>query len=251
MNKEISLVRYFKELLDKIWLVFVLTIVCAALLFAYSAFFSTPLYTSKARMYVNNKIDTSTGTVSNTDILARAALVKTYAEIIKSKNLMQKVVDKIDEYKDQQGYEYLRDCDYAANDLANMVEVKSANETEVFIISIETPNAYLSQFIISAITENLPLMIGDIMEASSVKMVDNADLNEIKSSPHTVRNTVFGAVIGLFISAIVIFLMLMTDTVVRNEEDLTETFENVIVLGTIPLMHLDTDKLPQNNTKQS
>jgi len=43
----------------------------------------------------------------------------------------------------------------------------------------------------------------------------------------------------------------MTDTVVRNEEDLTETFENVIVLGTIPLMHLDTDKLPQNNTKQS
>ena len=239
--------RYLKELLNKIWLVVILTVVVAAVMFSYSAFFATPMYSSDAKMFVNNRTDTSTGTVSSSDITARAALVKTYAEIIKSKNLMQKVVDKIDEFKDQPGYSYLQDSKYSAEYLAKKVNVESANETEVFIITIDTPDPYESQFIVAAITEYLPDTIKNIVEASSVALVDSADLNTSPTSPNVFRNTVLGAAIGLIVAALAVFLMLLTDTVVRSEEDLTEAFGEVIVLGTIPLMHLDADKLPTNN----
>ena len=245
-KKEISIIRYFKEFLDKIWIVILLTVVCGALLFVYSSFLATPMYTSQAKMYVNNKASDGsggTGTVTNSEIQARMALVKTYASIIKSNNIMNKVCGKIDAYKNQPGYEFLQDSNYTAKSLINAVSVTPDNDTEVFFITMKADDPQKAQFIVEAITEYLPDVISNTMEASSAKLIDEADLNLNPTSPNIATNTIIGAFIGFAIAALIIFLILMTDTVVRSESDLTEEFEDVIVLGAIPLMHIDPDKV--------
>lgn len=240
MNKEISLTQYLKELLNKIWIVIMLTVICGAMLFVYSFFFATPMYTSSAKMYVSNKQDTSTS-ISGTDLTAREKLVRTYAEIINSNTLLQMVCDKIDAHKSVKGYEYLQSTNYTPASLKSIIDVEAANETEVFYIRAKTPSPELSQFIIEAITEYLPGEISRIMEASSANLIDKADLPSAPSSPNIFRNTLIGALVGFVIAAAIVFIIFRTDTVVRNETDLTEAFDDLIVLGAIPLMHMETD----------
>ena len=249
-KKELSLIRYLKELLNRIWVVVILTVVGGALMFTYSNFFATPMYTSKALMIINNK-ESSTSSISNSDMVAREALVRTYAAIIKTKTITEKVCDKIDEFKFREGYEFLQDASYNPDTLANRIEVKAVNETPVFEISLSVADRFEAQFIIEAITEYLPEFAKNTVEASSVMLVEAADLPDADkpSSPHIMRNSIIGAAIGFVIAAIIIFLILMTDTVVRNENDLTEAFDDVIVLGTIPLMHIDTEKSSSADAK--
>ena len=51
---EIDLRRLFGALVNKAWFIGIVAVLCAALSFAYTFFFVTPLYQSSAMFYVNN-----------------------------------------------------------------------------------------------------------------------------------------------------------------------------------------------------
>ena len=242
MNKEISVMQYLKKMLSMIWLVAILTVLVASAMFAYSKFVSTPMYTSSAKMFVSNKVDQGTGTISSADMVARSSLVNTYAQIIKSNTLMTKVCDKIEAHKNTEGYEFLLDAAHTPKSLAKAVVVKAIDETEVFNISIDLADPAEAQFIVNAVTEFLPGIVDEKMKSSSVTLIDEADLPAAPSSPNVMRNTILGAAIGFIIAAAIIFFLFITDTVIYTEEQIEEAFENVTILGTIPLMHSDTEK---------
>ena len=252
MDREISLIRYLKKLLENIWLIILLTVVCGLLLYSYSAFLATPMYTSSAKMLASNRTyNQSTDIISNSDMYARSSLVKTYAQIVKSNTLMTMVCEKIDSHKNLDGYEYLLDSNHTPASLAKSVKVASIDNTEVFSISMTLDDPDEAQFIVNAITDILPDMVDEKMKSSSTSVIDPADHPTKPSSPNIFRNTVLGAVIGFLIAAAIIFVILLSDTVIHSEEDLTEVLENATLLGTIPLIFHDPEKSSSTQTGSS
>lgn len=245
MNREISIVQYLKKMLNKVWIVILLVAIFGGLMYSYSAFITTPMYTSTAKMFVDNKTDQSTSsTISSADMSARASLVKTYAQIIKSRTLMENVCKKIEEYKTRPEYSFLLDAEHTPQELISAVQVAAVENTEVFNIKLSLADPEEAQFIVNAITEFLPDMVNNKVKSSSVTLIDSADLPTSPSSPNIAKNTVIGALIGFVIAAAIIFIIYITDTVVHTEDTLVEAFENVTILGVIPLMHSDVDYVP-------
>ena len=245
MNKEISILQYLKKLLEKIWIVAILTVVGAALMFVYSYFFITPQYTSSAKMIVSNKTANSlenSNSTSNSDIYASTSLVKTYTQVIKNRNFMKLVCDKIELYKTNPDYKFLEDCTVTPEELSKSVKVSAIDETEVFLVSLALPDPEEANFIVDTITELLPDFAKDRVKNSTVVHLEDATLPTSPSSPNIFKYTAIGAGLGFIIAAALIFLLLLTDTVIYTEEELTEKFENINILGTIPLMHSDASK---------
>ena len=243
MNKEFSIVQFLRKAAENLWLFVCLTILCASMLFAYSRFVATPMYTSTAKMLANNKtLDQNSEVISSSDISARTSLVNTYGQIIKSNTLMTMVCNKVELYKSVPGYEFLIGCQHTPKDLAKSIKVAAIDDTEVFSISLTLADPLEAQFMVDAITEFLPDMVEEKMKSSSTTLIDSADLPTSPSSPHVFRNTVIGGLIGFVIAAAIVLIITFTDTVIHTEEDLTESFGDITLLGTIPLIFNDSEK---------
>ena len=81
---EIDLSRLIAALLDKAWLIGIVSVICALALFLGTFFFITPTYQSTAMFYVNNSSlsslsDAALSSISSADISASRGLVKTYS----------------------------------------------------------------------------------------------------------------------------------------------------------------------------
>lgn len=223
---EIDLMRLFKAMLHRAWAIAIAVIAGALIAFAYAALLITPLYTSKALLYVNNKaINLGATALSLSDISASKSLVDTYTVILKSRTTLNTVIEKAK-------------LEYNYDQLYNMIETSSVNGTEIFQIVVTSPDPKEAEVIANMVAAVLPEKISDIVDGSSVKIVDYAVVPSRKSSPSVTKYTVIGAVLGFIAAAGVIVVMELMDNLVKGEDYLIQTYK-LPVLAAVP--DLDAD----------
>ncbi|MGN0294242.1 MAG: YveK family protein [Lachnospiraceae bacterium] len=172
----------------------------------------TPKYTASTTLYVNNTTGTdATTTITSSDLSASAKLVDTYAAIISSKTVLEQVKDR-------------SEVDIDTGALESMISVSAINGTEVFNVSAETVNPKEAAGIANAIADIAPDQISEIVDGSSVKVVDYADI--------PTKITLIGVFISFMISVIFILTRELLDTSIKSEADL-ETWE-LPILGVMP-----------------
>ena len=92
---EIDLGRVFRAVLDRAWLVAVVSVVCAVVMFLGTFFFITPQYTSAAMFYVNNNsfsVGDASLSISNGDLVTSRGLVDSYIVILKTRETLNDVI---------------------------------------------------------------------------------------------------------------------------------------------------------------
>ena len=87
--------------------------------------------------------------------------------------------------------------------------------------------------IANCIAELLPGRISEIVEGSSVKIVDYAIVPSHKSSPSISRYTLLGLLLGAVVSCGVIVLMELFDEQIRDEDYVRQTFD-LPLLAAVP-----------------
>ena len=87
--------------------------------------------------------------------------------------------------------------------------------------------------IANTIAEILPDRIAEIVDGSSVKVVDYAIVPSEISSPSYTRNTALGMLLGLVLIAAIICLREIFDEKLHNEDDITQRYQFPI-LAVIP-----------------
>lgn len=222
---EINLRDVFGVFLKRWWMILLATILGGALLFGYAYATYTPMYKSTAKMYVNNNDATGSTTtgLSQTDILAAQSLVNTYCVIIESNGTMEAVIEKA-ELKNM-----------TTSKLLSMVSCGSVNETEIFYISVVSPDRDEAQKITHAIVEILPGRIASVIEGASTTLVDEAGRGK-ELSPGYTSKAAIGALIGFVLSFALLFLydVVINDTL-QTETWLADTYKNDIpLLAVIP-----------------
>ena len=190
-----------------------------ALTYCVCSFFVAPVYEASAKMIVNAKQE-QTGTVTNDQILSAQKLVDTYAIIIRSRTVLEPVVNKLHLSMDVER-------------LAKMVTVTSVNETQVMQVAVQSTNPELALDIVTEIIAVSPEIIIDAVEAGSVKTVETAHIRKNPVAPNTNLYTLLSAFLCMFAVVAIVFIRFMTDNTYKSEVDLRDDL-GLPILGVIP-----------------
>ncbi len=222
---EIDLLKLFKALWKKIWVIALAAIIGGGAMFAYTKLLVTPLYKSSAMMYVNNS-DFSVGStkVSLSDLNAAQSLVDTYAVILKSRGTLEKVIDEAQ-------------LPYTYEELNEMVETGAVDNTEIFSITATSADPEEATKIANTIVDVLPDRISEIMDGSDVRTVDFAVVPSVKSSPSTTKNMMIGIIAGFVLACAVIIVIELMDTKIHSEDYLLTEYPDIPLLAVIPDMN--------------
>ena len=220
----IDLRQLFRLIINKSWLIAVVSILCALIIFLGTYFFIAPQYEADIKVYVNNSslsIGSTSFSISSSEISAAQSLVDTYVVILNSRSTL-------DELAAQTG------LSYSSDQLGKMISAEAVNDTEIFKVTVTSPDPNDSAKIANAIALILPAKIADTVEGRSVRIVDYAQVPTHMASPSYTKNTVLGFIVGLLLSSIVIVCIDIFNNSVRSEDYLIETYPEIPLLTVIP-----------------
>lgn len=220
---EIDLLKLVKALWCKAWAIVLAAAICGGAVLAYTALFVTPLYKAEALMYVNSS-DISVGgakvSISQGELSAAQSLVKTYIVILNTRTTLNDVIE-------QSG------VSYTYEELKEMISAESVNSTEIFSISVTSPDPQEAELLANAIVRVLPEKIASIVEGTSARIVDYAVVPSHRSSPSLSKNTMIGALLGFVLACGIIVVMELMDEQIHDPDYLIQTYD-IPVLAVIP-----------------
>lgn len=213
------------SLLKKSWLMIICGVVLGAFAFFYNSYFVTPKYSSSVMLYVNNKSSLSlggsiSGSISAADLSASQSLIDTYMGILMNRTTMEEVAKEA-------GVEH----SYA--DLMRMVSASKLEGTELFYVTVTGEDPYEVAHIANCISGVLSDRIEEIIDGSSLRLVDKAVPNLVKVSPNIAMDTLKYFLAGCVFSGIVIAIFIILDDTIRGEDYVSKTYD-LPILSIIP-----------------
>ncbi|WP_204167586.1 Wzz/FepE/Etk N-terminal domain-containing protein [Mammaliicoccus sciuri] len=179
--------------------------------------FINPKYEAKTQILVNQ--ETQDKNLQAQQIQSNLQLVNTYAEIIKSPRILDKVSKKLDNK-------------YSKDEIANMLTVSNQTDSQILTISIKSNDSRYSGIIANEIANVFSKEIDKIMNVDNVSILSEAKDKSPKVSPSYPLNAAIALIIGLIFAFIYIFSKEIMDKRIKNEEDVKNYLE-LPVLGSI------------------
>lgn len=216
---ELDLFEFLHYYYNKI--LFVLLFVVIGFIGSYIFTFSTqvPIYESKTSL-VLTKNDNNNATITQNDITLNKNLVPTYREIIKSRRILEQVIDNMD-----------IDMDYET--LTKNVEVNSIENTELIVISVYDENNKLAKSIADEIANVFKREIVDIYSIENISIIDEAQVSTKPYNVNVLKQLIIGCGLGFLISSLIVALFFYFDDTIKTEEDIEQKI-GLPVLGSVP-----------------
>lgn len=222
---EIDMQKVFSAILKRAWLVILVSVLCAAIVFVGTLCLITPKYEAKAMFYVNNNalsVGDASFSLSSGDLSTSRNLVESYIVILNTRESLNEVISYAGV---ERSYEELK----------KMISAEAVNETEIFQVTVTSPDPREAENIANAIAEILPERISSIIEGTSAKVVDAAVMPSKPSSPNYTTNTAIGFLLGFVLVVGIIALWEIFDVTIRTEEDLAH-LNQYPILAAVPDM---------------
>ena len=166
--------------------------------------------------------------VTYTDLQIGSQLTKDYAELVKSRAVMEKVITKCqlnDKYADMKGLTY--------QGLASMVSVANASDTRIITITVTDVNPARAQDIANAVREEASVRISEVMAIENINVVDYADMPMAQINSASTKRTMIGAMMGFVVAAAIVVITYLLDDCIKTPDDV-EKYLGISILGTIP-----------------
>lgn len=228
----IDLAHIAKTIWHKVWVVVIVSILTAVIGFSYAKFGVTPTYASSIMLYVNNSsfdVGDIGFSISSSEITAAQSLVKTYSVLLKNRTTLERVVEETG-------------VSYTWNDLYYMIEASPVDDTEVMGVTVLSDDPKEAEIIANGIAEVLPKRVSEIVEGSSMEVVDYAIAATSPIEPNVKHYAFTGFMIGLLLSVGALVVIALRDNTIHSEEYVTETYEYPILARVPDLLNIGTNK---------
>ncbi len=201
---------YFKNYL---LLIIACAIVGGSIGYSYNTYIKKPLYSTYTTIILvrNNENSIKTSDLSQ-DITLNQKLVSTYTEIIKSRLVLGQVIDSLD-------------LNISYGELAKKISVHSLNDTEMLKIVVTDEDATEAVIIANNLTEVFGKEVSEIYKLDNVFVVDVAKVDEKPVNISTVRDTIIGALLGIFLSSLIVFIKYYFNDKIRDSESIEKELE--------------------------
>lgn len=235
-DDEIDLLELARVLWKNILAIILVAVLFGAGAFGYTVMAMTPTYEATASLYVNNSsfsFGSSNFSISNAELSASNTLVTTYIYILKSRTTMEDVIQKAN-------------LNYTSERLLQMIKATGISGTGAFEVKVTSNNPAESELIANTIAKVLPDRIAEIVDGSSVRIVDYAIIPAHRSGPNIMKNTAMGMLAGAFLCAAFVILRSLLDdrskVLVQSADEIREMYPDLMVLAVIPDMRMSEKK---------
>ena len=224
-NDTIDLLELFYVLRDRVFLILAVALLFACGAAGYTKYFMTPTYTSISTILVISKETTLT---SLADLQLGSQLTKDYTVLINSRPGLEQVIENLGLEMD---YKQLR---------AN-IAVTNPSDTRILELSATLTDPRLAKAVVDELAQVSSEYIGDKMEVTPPKIIEQGEITTVKTSPSMKKNVMMGFLAGaVLVCGILIVLELLNDSI-QTEDDI-EKYLGVPTLAVIPDRMLQTGK---------
>ena len=225
MNNKLNSVEVMNMLLRKWYIVFIAALAGGGIAFVFTDIFIDEKYSTDITLYVNAS-NKDVEEISSANITASQKVVNTYAEILKSRNFIDKIIkDLPDEMKIEYTYDVIK----------GMLTMEAVNETEILSVTVTGTDPKEVYQIADLLTRHAPDELVNIMGAGNATILNIPLLPEKPVSPNVRANTLIGVLIGIFLAAIFVVILELLDTRIRSGEEFASNYEEPL-LGEIPTL---------------
>ena len=220
MQEEISFKELYQIIRKHFFTMIIAILIGTVISVSFMIFVVTPKYSSEAQLLVNQQGDATQGTIQNNEIQANIQLINTYSDILTGYSVLNQVNENLNNH-------------YTVEILANSISVTQSQNSQAFNLTVvmETPEE--AQMILNEVITVFETTIQEVYEnnVTSIYVLSPASYNPRKVSPSLTIYILIGAVLGLMVSAIIVLIIELLDTTVKDEEFLTQ--QGIINLGRI------------------
>lgn len=232
----IDLLALARALWKNILVIALAAVLVGSAAFAYTAFMIAPQYQATASLYVNNssfRLGSTSFAVSSADLDTSSSLVSVYLYILTSRTTMEEVIKEAD-------------LSHTPEELRGMISAKGIDKTAAFEVTVTSTDPSEVELIANTLAKVLPERIFEIVDGTSVRIVDYAIIPSHRSGPNLMKNTCLGLLAGAALSATVVILINLMDnrsrSLIHSVEDLRAMYPDIMVLSMIPDMRLSEKK---------
>lgn len=230
MEETYSIKTILRLLMGKLWLILILAVVGGGAAFGYAKFMLPLEYQSYTTMYVRDNLNSS-----GNNLNAARSLVSTYIAVLKSDAMLEKTGDellkKFGNDRISQVFS-VSDGKVSPSSLRNCLTMTAVDSTEVMRITAVTKDAEISAVLCRTIADIAPEFLTRVVSSGTVETIDKAQINRSPVAPNVPKTTMIGAMAGLALAVLIIFLLDFFDNTIKESEEIFKKHQ-LAVLGEI------------------
>mgnify|MGYP004535075689 FL=1 len=233
--EEINLKELFDYFIDKIKYIIIATLVCCLIGGIYTKFLTIPMYKSSTTVILGSNQE-GTG-ITQSDISINNNLVSTYAEIIKSRRVLEQVQKELNE-------------SYTYKELASEISVSSINNTQIIKITVEDNNALNAKIIANLVAKVFTVEVPELYNLDNVHILDVAIEEDEPYNINVAKSSIIGGLLGLVLSSGIFFVIYYFDRTAKSVEQVEEVLQMPILGSVEETKNLKEELVVATNPKE-
>ena len=211
-------------------------IVGLVIMFAYTSFLVTPLYSASSMMYVMPDNSNSMNSSTLSDMQVGQQLTSDYSSMIKSRSFMEDVIKKLNLTIDYQH-------------LLEKVEVTNPTSSRILQVTVNDPNPQTAADIANEVASVAESKLKEITGMQAIKIYEEAAVPDRPSSPSLKKNCALGLLAGIVLAMAVITILYLLDDTIKTEDDI-EKYLGMTTLAVLPYNGRKQQRQAQKQKKQ-
>lgn len=216
--EEIDLKELFEFIKKKIGLLITITVVICLLGCIYGIFIQKPMYKSYTTIILGGNETTASQTITQSDITLNKNLVDTYAEIVKSRRVLEQVIAELDL---EETYE----------ELSNKISVSSVNNTEIIKITVADSNPIEAKNVANVTANFFSKEVVKLYNMNNVNVLDEANEANEPYNINIPKQVIIYFFIGIIIALSILFIIFYFDRTIKSVEQVEQKIKLPILGG--------------------
>lgn len=225
MEEQVISVSEIIDAVKKRWKIIVLTTVLATVVSGiFSFFIISPTYEASTKVFIG-KEESSMENYNYNDITMYQKLLKTYSELIKTKDLINRAITN-SEYE------------LKVEEVFKDVSVTTVADTQMLKIAYRSTSPKIAKNMLENITNEFIATAQELVPNGNVRVLETVELPEEPVAPNKKMNIAIAFILGIMVGFGIVFLLESLDNTYKNKEQLEKDLD-IPVLGVIPMSDLD------------
>ena len=220
MEEQVISIEEIFEALKKRWkMIALITILATVVSGVLSFFVINPVYEASTKVFIGKEENSEEGYNSN-DIAMYQKLLKTYAQAIKTRDLLDAAI-KETKY------------DLTVGQVSSGLTVTPVTDTQILEIKYQSLDPKEAEVILKSISNEFIKISKELVPNGNVRVIETVEMPENPISPNKVMNIAIAFLLGVMVSVGLVFLLEYMYNTYKTKEQLEKELE-IPVLGIIP-----------------
>ncbi len=225
MEEQVISISEIIDAVKKRWKIIALCTLIATLVSGiFNFFIIAPTYEASTKVFIG-KEESSVENYNYNDITMYQKLLKTYSELIKTKDLINRSITN-SEYE------------LEVEDVLNNVSVTTVADTQMIQIAYKSTSPNIAKNMLENITNEFITTAQELVPNGNVRVLETVELPEEPVAPNKKMNIAIAFILGMMVGLGIVFLLEYLDNTYKNKEQLEKDLD-IPVLGVIPMSDLD------------